>query len=89
MAAVRAKCTSEETALSREVSRCIADYREAHRLPQDELAEQLGLPQPVLARLELGLDLPSLETLALLSRGLDVTFDIQITPDGVSLRSAA
>jgi hypothetical protein len=89
LTAIRTRRTAEEAALTREISRCITDYREAHHLSQRELASKLDLPQPILARLELGLDPPTLENLATLSRGLGVTFDIQITPNGIRLRDAA
>ena len=47
------------------------------------------MPQPNLARLELGLHTPTLETLARLARELDMTFAIEITPRGIRLRPAA
>lgn len=89
LAALRARRSPEETALAREVSRRITAYREAHRLSQRALAERLGMPQPNLARLELGLHTPTLETLARLARTLGMTFAIEITPDGIRLHPAA
>jgi ribosome-binding protein aMBF1 (putative translation factor) len=87
--ALRARRPADETALAREVSRRITAYREAHRLPQRALAERLGMPQSNLARLELGLHTPTLETLARLARELDMTFAIEITPRGIRLQLAA
>jgi DNA-binding XRE family transcriptional regulator len=87
--ALRARRSPEETALVREVSQRITRYREAHRLSQRALAERLGMPQPDLARLELGLHTPTLETLARLARAMETTFAIEITPQGIRLLPAA
>ena len=87
--ALRARRSPEEAALAREVARRITAFREAHQLSQRALAERLGMPQPNLARLELGLHTPTLETLARLARELHMTFAIEITPRGIRLRPAA
>ena len=87
--ALRASRSPAEWALVNEVSDRITEYRVTHRLSQRALAEQLGMPQPNLARLELGLHTPSLETLSRLARGLGVRFAIEISPEGMRLRSAA
>lgn len=89
LAALRARRSPEKTALAREVSRRITTYRERHRLSQRALAERLGMPQPNLARLELGLHTPTFETLARLARTLNLTFAIEITPNGIRLQPAA
>lgn len=89
LAALRERRTSEEKALVREVSARITEYRETHGLSQRAFAERLGMPQPNLARLELGLHTPSLETLARLARAMDTTFGIEITPKGIRLSPAA
>ena len=88
IAALRAKRSREEAALVREVSARITAYREAHGLSQRKLAERLGMPQPNLARLELGLHTPTLETLARLAKAMDTTFSIEVTPKGIRLRAA-
>lgn len=89
LAALRASRSPEETALVRHVADCITAHRERHHLPQRMLAERLGMPQPNLARLELGLHTPTLETLARLAKGLNMTFAIEITPDGIRLQPEA
>lgn len=89
LTALQTRRSPEETALVREVSRRITAYREAHRLPQRALAERLGMPQSSLARLELGLHTPTLETLARVAHALGTTFFIEVTPEGVRLRPAA
>ena len=86
---LRESRSPEELALMREVAGRITAYRGKHRLSQRALAEQLGMPQPNLARLEAYMHTPTLETLARLSRGLGITFSIDITPQGVRLRPAA
>lgn len=88
LAALRASRTREEAELVREVAQRITAYREAQGLSQRALAERLGMPQPNLARLELGLHTPTLETLARLARAMDSTFAIEITPKGIRLRAA-
>jgi ribosome-binding protein aMBF1 (putative translation factor) len=87
--ALRARRSPDEMALIRDVSRRITEYREAHGLSQRALAQQLGMPQPNLARLELGLHAPTLDTLARLARTLGMSFAIEITPDGIRLQPAA
>ena len=86
--ALRGKRSREETALIREVSERITAYREAHGLSQRKMAERMGMPQPNLARLELGLHTPTLETLARLAKAMDTTFTIEVTPQGIRLRAA-
>lgn len=89
LAAMRARRSTEELALVREVAQRIVVYRETHQLSLRDLADQLGMPQPNLARLELGLHTPTLETLARLARILGITFAIEITPAGIRLQPAA
>ena len=88
IAALRANRSPEEMALTREVARRVVAYREAHRLPQRVLAEHLQMPQSTLARIELGLQAPTLEPLTHLARTLGLTFTVEITPDGVRLQPA-
>ena len=86
LAALRARRTPEETALVREVSARITTYRETHGLSQSALATRLDMPQPALARLEMGLDTPTFDTLANLARVLGTTFAIEVTPEGIRLQ---
>ena len=44
----------ERTALARAVAIAVIRYRAEHRLSQRALGKQLGMPQPHVARLELG-----------------------------------
>lgn len=53
----------ERTALARAVAIAVTRYRAAHGLSQRALAKQLGMPQPHIARLELGEHNPSVDML--------------------------
>ena len=68
------------TAPARAVAGQVAAYRAEHNLTQSELARRLGMKQSAISRLENGEHIPTLETLARLSRGLGVEFHIDITP---------
>jgi transcriptional regulator with XRE-family HTH domain len=72
----------ERTALARAVATRLVTYRAEHGLSQAALARRLGLKQPAVARLERGDHTPSLETLRLLSRTLDMEFLLDIAPAG-------
>ena len=71
----------ERTALARAVATRLVAYRAAHRLSQTQLARQLGLKQPAVARLERGEHTPTIDTLRLLSGALDMEFLLAIAPD--------
>jgi DNA-binding XRE family transcriptional regulator len=75
----------ERTALARAVATRLVGYRAEHGLSQSALARKLGMQQPAIARLEAGDYNPSLETLWRLSRGLKMTFRIDITPETLDL----
>lgn len=70
----------EATALARLVANCLVSYRAEHGLSQTALAEQLGMKQPAVARLETGEHNPSLETLARISTAIGVEFAIAVSP---------
>jgi len=53
----------ERTALARAVAIAVIRYRAEHGLSQRALAKQLGMPQPHVARLELGEHNPSVDML--------------------------
>ncbi len=75
----------ERTALARAVALRLVEYRAEHGLSQRALAAKLGMKQPAIARLEAGDHTPSIETLVRLSRGLDMRFRLEITPDALAL----
>jgi ribosome-binding protein aMBF1 (putative translation factor) len=75
----------DRTAVARAVASRLVEYRVEHHLSQTALARQLGMKQPAVARLEAGEHNPSFDTLARLSRALDMEFHIAVTPAGVAL----
>lgn len=75
----------DRTALARAVARRVVAYRAEHGVTQTELARRLGLRQSAVARLEAGEHEPTLATLALLARRLDMQFHLDITADTFSL----
>jgi transcriptional regulator with XRE-family HTH domain len=70
----------ERTALARAIAIQVIAYRAEHGLSQTSLAEQLGIKQPAVARLEAGEVTPSLETLQRLARVLDKEILIDVVP---------
>jgi len=79
------KADYDRTAFAHQVAVELLKYRTEHELTQAQLAQQVGTTQSVIARLETGKRPPSLATLAKLSRGLDITFHVDISPNHVSL----
>ena len=75
----------DRTAFAHQVALELIKYRTQHELTQTQLAQQVGTTQSVIARLETAERPPSLSTLAKLSRGLGITFHINISPNHVSL----
>lgn len=76
----------ERTALARWMALELSHYRAMHSLSQRELAEQLGMKQSQVARIETGEHNPSLGTLARLATGLDLELMIDIRPQGRDAR---
>lgn len=72
----------ERTALARWIAIEVAHYRATHELSQRELADQLGMSQSQVARIETGEHNPSVDTLARLATGLDLELLIDIRPQG-------
>lgn len=72
----------ERTALARAVSLAVIGYRVEHGLTQTQLARELGIRQPQVARLEQGEHNPSLGMLRRLSRVLGLRFIVDISPTG-------
>jgi DNA-binding XRE family transcriptional regulator len=70
----------ERTRFAHEVAKKVIQYRIDHGLTQAELARQLGMRQPHVARLEAGDHEPSLTTLRRLAQRLGMSFHIDITP---------
>ncbi len=75
----------ERTALARAVATRLVKYRADHQLTQTALADQLGMKQPAVARLESGEHNPSLDTLARLANALGFEFRIAVTPQGIAV----
>ena len=70
----------DRTALARAVALKVLAYRTEHALSQRDLARQLGMTQPQLARLEAGEHNPTIDTLARLAQTLDTEFAIDVHP---------
>jgi transcriptional regulator with XRE-family HTH domain len=70
----------DRTALARAVALKVLAYRTEHALSQRDLAKQLGMTQPQLARLEAGEHNPTIDTLARLAQTLDTEFAIDVHP---------
>jgi transcriptional regulator with XRE-family HTH domain len=77
----------ERTALGRAVALAIVRYRAEHGLSQRDLAQQLGMKQPQVARLELGEVNPSIETLSRVASKLGIEFTIDVRPAGARARN--
>jgi transcriptional regulator with XRE-family HTH domain len=70
----------ERLSLARAVSAKVIAYRSDNDLSQRDLARQLGVSQPQVARLESGEHEPAYATLIRLASALDMEFTISITP---------
>lgn len=70
----------QRTALARAVAIAVIRYRTEHGLSQRALAKQLGMPQPHIARLELGEHNPSVDMLQRLAQGLGQCFVLAVAP---------
>ncbi len=70
----------DRTALARAVALKVLAYRTEHALSQRDLAKQLDMTQPQLARLEAGEHNPTIDTLARLAQALDTEFAIDVHP---------
>ena len=77
----------ERTALGRAVAVSVVRYRAEHDLSQRDLAQQLGMKQPQVARLELGEVNPNMETLVRVSSKLGIEFTIDVRPAGSPVRN--
>lgn len=70
----------ERTALARALAIAVLRYRTKHGLSQRAFAQQLGMAQPHIARLELGEHNPSVDMLQRLAQGLGQSFVVAIAP---------
>lgn len=75
----------ERAAVARAVAIRVVAYRADHSLSQAGLARELGVSQPLVARLEAGEHEPTFATLIRLSRRLGLEFHIDITPTTLDL----
>jgi len=75
----------DRAAFARQVAITIVSYRSKLGLTQRELADLTGLKQPAIARLELGEAVPSLATLAKLSRATGLEFQVEVAEGEVGL----
>jgi ribosome-binding protein aMBF1 (putative translation factor) len=76
----------ERTALARAVAVAVVRYRAEHDLSQRDLAVQLGMTQPQVARLERGDVNPSMDTLMRVAAGLGIELTIDIRPANAKAR---
>lgn len=76
-------------AFARKVANQVIAYRVEHGLTQRALAEQVGLKQPAVARLEIAETQPRLETLAKLSKATGLTFDLHVANGAVEIVQVA
>jgi ribosome-binding protein aMBF1 (putative translation factor) len=75
----------DRTAFARDVAIRIIQFRAARGLTQTDVARMVGMQQPVIARLERGENPPSLATLARISSGTGIEFDLVVRQGTVAL----
>lgn len=71
----------EHRAFARTISLLVLCHRTDGGLSQTELAKHIGMSQQRIARLDLGEDDPTIDTLMQLSSGLGVEFTMHIRPN--------
>ena len=80
----------EVNSLARAVAIEVVKYRAEHELSQSAFAKQLGVSQPVVARLERGDHAPTWDTLGRLARTMEVEFLVEVHPtEGPRLREVS
>jgi ribosome-binding protein aMBF1 (putative translation factor) len=79
----------ERTRLANDVAIKVIAYRAQRGLSQAQLARQVGMRQPHIARLEAGDHEPSLATLARLADALNLDFSVEVKRDRMRLRHPA
>jgi ribosome-binding protein aMBF1 (putative translation factor) len=75
----------DRSAFAREVGIRIIRYRADRGLTQTQLAQAVGMLQPVIARLERGEQPPSLSTLARITAGTGIEFHLDVSNGAVAL----
>jgi ribosome-binding protein aMBF1 (putative translation factor) len=75
----------DRSAFAREVAIRIVRYRAQRSLTQTQLAQLVGMKQPVIARLERGEQPPSLATLARITAGTGIEFHLDVRDGAVAL----
>jgi ribosome-binding protein aMBF1 (putative translation factor) len=75
----------DRTAFARDVAIRIVKFRAARGLTQTDVARMVGMQQSVIARLERGENPPSLATLAKISAGTGIKFDLRVRQGNVVL----
>jgi ribosome-binding protein aMBF1 (putative translation factor) len=75
----------DRTAFARQVAHAVLGYRVERGLTQAALARQVGMTQSVIARLESGDQSPSFATLAKLTAGTGLEFDVRVAAGQVNL----
>lgn len=78
----------DRTAFARDIALRIVRYRADNDLTQTALARQVGMTQSVIARLESGDQPPSIPTLAKLSAGTGMVFDVRFDHGAVEFVAA-
>ncbi|MFV2018923.1 helix-turn-helix domain-containing protein [Micromonospora sp. LOL_023] len=75
-------------AFAHDVALRILRYRDEQGLTQTALARKVGMTQSVIARLESGDQPPSIPTLAKLSKGTGMDFNIRVSSGTVEVMAA-
>jgi len=70
----------ERLAAARAVAEMVAENRERKGLTQTALARTIGVRQPVVARIESGEHVPTIETLIKIANALDIEIMLGIAP---------
>jgi transcriptional regulator with XRE-family HTH domain len=70
----------ERLAAARAVAEMVAENRERKGLTQTALARAIGVRQPVVARIESGEHVPTIETLIKIANALDIEIMLGIAP---------
>jgi ribosome-binding protein aMBF1 (putative translation factor) len=75
----------DRTAFAHQVALAVLGYRTERGLTQAALARQVGMTQPVIARLEAGDQPPSIATLAKLTAGTGLELNMKVADGQVNL----
>ena len=64
------------------IGKAVREHRRSVRLTQAQLGEAIGKTPDAISQIERGINMPSVETIAALSRRLGVPIDALVFPDG-------